>query len=88
MILEENIRAILECNFAGYKDEIIDIATKNIMSLSNIENQNSIIEELEKIKAEIHKLAFDDDDGEYIGVIDDDTIMDLIDNRISELKGE
>lgn len=45
------------------------------------------IEELERIKKEIHKLAFDDNDGEYIGVIDNDDVMDLIDNRISELKG-
>ena len=41
MTLEQNIRAILECNFTGYKDEIIDIATKNIMSLSDIENQKT-----------------------------------------------
>ncbi len=41
MTLEENIRAILECNFTGYKDEIIDIAIKNIMSLSDIENQKT-----------------------------------------------
>ena len=34
MTREENIRAILECNFSGFKDEIIDIAVKNIMSLS------------------------------------------------------
>lgn len=46
------------------------------------------IEELERIKLEIHKLAFDDNDEEYIGVIDNDDVMDLIDKRISELKGE
>ena len=46
------------------------------------------IEELEQIKKKIHKLAFDDNDGEYIGVIDNDDVMDLIDKRISELKGE
>lgn len=28
---ETYIRAILECNFAGFKDEIIDIAVKRIM---------------------------------------------------------
>ena len=44
------------------------------------------IEELESIKKKIHKLAFDDNDGEYIGVIDNDDVMDLIDNRINELK--
>lgn len=50
--------------------------------------KEGVIEELERIKKEIHKLAFDDNDGEYIGVIDNDDVMDLIDKRISELKGE
>ena len=31
MTLEENIKAILECNFAIAKDEIIESATKRIM---------------------------------------------------------
>ena len=34
MTREQNIRAILESNFAGFKDEIIDVAVKNIMALS------------------------------------------------------
>lgn len=33
MSYEENVRAILECNFAGFKDEIIDRAVKMIMEL-------------------------------------------------------
>ncbi len=33
MTREENIRAILECNFAGFKDDIIDIAVKRICEL-------------------------------------------------------
>lgn len=33
MIREENIRAILECNFAGFKDEIIDNVVKRICEL-------------------------------------------------------
>ena len=33
MTYEENVRAILECNFAGFKDEIIDRAVKMIMEL-------------------------------------------------------
>ncbi len=33
MTREENIRAILECNFAGFKDDIIDIAVKKICEL-------------------------------------------------------
>ena len=31
--LENNIRAILETNFSGFKDEIIDAALKSIMIL-------------------------------------------------------
>lgn len=34
MTREENIRAILECNFSGTKEELIDIAVKSIMALS------------------------------------------------------
>jgi len=30
---EGNVRAILECNFAGMKDELIDIATRRIVEL-------------------------------------------------------
>jgi hypothetical protein len=33
MTYEENVRTILECNFAGFKDEIIDRAVKLIMEL-------------------------------------------------------
>lgn len=33
MTREENIRAILESNFAGYKEEVIDIAVKRICEL-------------------------------------------------------
>ena len=45
-------------------------------------------EELKKLKKEIHKLAFDDEDGDYMGLIDDDEVMKLIDNYIPRLKGE
>lgn len=34
MTYEQNVRAILESNFAESKDEIIDIAVRNIMALS------------------------------------------------------
>lgn len=34
MTREQNVRSILESNFAGFKDEIIDVAVKNIMALS------------------------------------------------------
>lgn len=35
MTFEQNVRAILESNFAGFKDEIIDIACKRIYELTN-----------------------------------------------------
>ena len=50
MTLEENIKAILECNFDIAKDEVIEAATKRIME--QIERQNP----LEDIKAEIEQL--------------------------------
>ena len=34
MAYEQNVRAILESNFAGFKDEIIDIACKRICELT------------------------------------------------------
>ena len=37
MTIEQNIRAILECNFAGFKDELIDNAVKSIVDLSDID---------------------------------------------------
>ena len=33
VMFSKNVRAILECNFAGFKDEIIDVAVDRIMSL-------------------------------------------------------
>lgn len=33
MTYEENVRAILECNFAGFKKSIIDTACRNICRL-------------------------------------------------------
>lgn len=35
MTYEQNVRAILESNFAGFKDEIIDIACERICELTN-----------------------------------------------------
>jgi hypothetical protein len=37
MTLKENIRAILECNFPGIKNEIIDVAVERIMEISYIQ---------------------------------------------------
>lgn len=34
MTYEENVRAILECNFVGFKEEIIDAATQRICELN------------------------------------------------------
>lgn len=33
MIIHDNVKAILECNFAGFKDEIIENATERITDL-------------------------------------------------------
>lgn len=69
-------------------------AYKNHLGVSYISACNKIKcgipleEELKKLKIEIHKLAFDDEDGDYMGLIDDDEVMKLIDNYISRLKGE
>lgn len=32
---EENVRAVLECNFTGFKDEIINTAVKSITELNS-----------------------------------------------------
>lgn len=39
MTYEENVRAILQCCFSGYKDEIIETAVKGIIALK----QDSIV---------------------------------------------
>lgn len=64
MTYEENVRAILESNFAGFNSEIIDIAVKNICELRLPPNKKLykervneyIIEEVEKGK-EIKDIA-------------------------------
>lgn len=58
------------------------------MAIQSLENQKSITEELEKIKAEIkdlhnsHMIHLIDTDGAV------DTCLDIIDRNISKLKGE
>lgn len=47
---EENVRAVLECNFAGMKDELIDNATRLIVELAPREDK-LVGEFLDKIKA-------------------------------------
>lgn len=49
MKTEDNIRAILECNFAGYKDEIIAIAAKNISRLA----ENPTVEDFKGDKCDV-----------------------------------
>lgn len=36
---EQNVKAILECIFAGYKDELIEIACKGICTLKDTEER-------------------------------------------------
>lgn len=51
MTLEENIKAILECNFSIAREEVIESAKTRIME--QISRQNPLEEELEKIIAKI-----------------------------------
>lgn len=62
MTREQNIRAILESNFAVVKDEIIDIAVKNIMSLSQepTEAINNLINDIEVLRTD--PVIIDNDD--------------------------
>lgn len=53
MTLEQNIKAILECNFSIAKDEIIEAATKRIME--QIERQN-IGHWIRKIKVDAYDI--------------------------------
>lgn len=55
------------------------------MAIKALENQKSIIAELEKIKAEIKELKSDSDYYEWYGIR---RTINLIDKHISELKGE
>ena len=47
MTYEQNVRAILESNFAGSKDEIVDIAVRNIVTLT--ENKGEWIPTIERL---------------------------------------
>lgn len=38
---EQNVKAILECVFAGHKDELIEIACKGICTLKDTEERKS-----------------------------------------------
>lgn len=71
-----------ECTYGNLEE--VEIAIKAL------ENQKSIIEELEKIKTEFEELAylFDDLSPDKTLVVDLDNIEEVIDKYISELKGE
>jgi len=47
MTLEENIKAILECNFSIAKDEVIEAATKRIMEQIQRTNDEKIIDAID-----------------------------------------
>lgn len=55
MTREENIRSILECNFSGFKDEIIDVAVNAILNLKEEAIKQPDV--LDKIRAEIMQVA-------------------------------
>ena len=42
MTQQQNVKAILECNFAGFKDEIIDIACKGICQLRSSHDERML----------------------------------------------
>ena len=75
--LEENIRAILECNFSIAREEVIESATKRIME--QISTQNP----LKDIKAEIEELEYEDFDCNL--VLPAWKVYDIMKNYISEV---
>lgn len=56
MTYEENVRAILETNFAGYKEEVIESAVKKIMDIA-AEKESPEARKARKIKAEMLRTA-------------------------------
>ena len=67
---------------------IVDIPKEDCAFYISMYNGIPFSKELKKLKKEIHKLAFDDEDGDYMGLIDDDEVMKLMNNHIARLKGE
>ena len=83
MTLEENIKAILECNFSIAREEVIESAKTRIME--QISRQNPLEEELEKIKEEIlDKVSMYENDF----LIEPHFVKEVINKRISKLKGD
>ena len=56
MTYEENVRAILETHFAGYKEEVIESAVKKIMDIA-AEKESPEARMARKIKAEMLRTA-------------------------------
>lgn len=87
---EENVRAVLECNFAGMKDELIDNATKIIVELAPREDK-SAGEFLDKIKTSREEMAALVCDSKQCGAtlwanIGVENCLEIIDRLIAELE--
>ena len=76
MTLEQNIKAILECNFSCAADQYIEYATKRIME--QIERQSPI----EDIKAAINLKSKIHNDGDYYVKTND--VLKILDSNIKE----
>lgn len=90
MTLEENIKAILECDFSIAREEVIESAKTRIME--QISRQNPLEEELEKIIAKIdfeEKWLLDVYAKEYrVSANDINIAMSGIRSVVSGLKGD
>ena len=73
MTYEQNVKAILETNFAGFKEEIIDIACERICML---ETKEEIIDRVLAVIDEV--------DEEYMSW---HGIIEIIRDRVKVLKG-
>ena len=83
MTYEQNVKAILESNFAGFKEEIIDIACKRICMLETLETKEETIDRvLEIIDRKIgENMDHTETPNDYVIACID------IQNEVSELKG-
>lgn len=98
MTLKENIKAILECNFAIAKEEVIEAATRrimelhyeDIMSIPTVNVNNLIVEELEKVWEKIRALPDINPDYPMDKTIHISRyeVQKIIYERIAELKGK
>lgn len=70
MYYEENIRAILESNFSQAKDELIDIAVKNILAIKQDRSVQDFVDKCRECGAELGR--------SYIKIPDNATNGDMI----------